>query len=53
MDPEPLLLQEQSDPGPHFLSNRLQIFQQSQNIQLSVICTLRVNTFEFSVYTYG
>ena len=44
-----LLLQEQSDLGPHCLSKRLQN-ESTKYIQLFMICALRVNKCEFSVY---
>ena len=46
-----LLLQEQSDLDLHCLSKRLQIFQETtKTYDFFVICALRVNTCEFSVY---
>ena len=46
-----LILQEQSDLDLHCLSKRLQIFQQTTKAyDFFVICALRVNKCEFSVY---
>ena len=44
-----LLLQEQSDLGSHCLSKRLQIWVDKTYVTF-VICALRVNKCEFSVY---
>ena len=44
-----LLLQEQSDLGPHCLSMRLQIFKWTTKKML--LCALRVNKCEVTVYT--
>ena len=46
-----LLLQEQSDPGPHSLSLRLQVYKWTSKTNILWLCALRVNKCEFSVYT--
>ena len=51
MDPDQTALQEQSDLGPRCLSMRLQIFKWTIKTYILLLCALRVNNCEFSVYT--